>query len=130
MDRCPLCESFALVTLKQPCYFCGFTWIQIDPGTTAAVVPGHMLLDLPEPASAKSLVGRLAATTRHVFVDLNQFRSLSSVGIDVMMATRDEADKNGIELALVNVSPNVKKLFQICQLGDAFRILEDFKTSD
>jgi anti-anti-sigma regulatory factor len=123
MEHCPLCESFGIVEMNKPCYWCGLSLVEIANGKTIAIVPGWMMFD--GTARPARVLQRLRTVAGGMVLDFSEVESLDSDGIAAIVPLLSAAKLCKLELVFAQVGPDLMEVLRLYRLHKAFRIVDD-----
>ena len=66
----------------------------------------------------------IATTTKAIVVDMADVEMVTSAGIGVLTAALKNAQRNNVEFAMVELKPQVKKVFEIMRLMPMLNVFE------
>jgi anti-sigma B factor antagonist len=67
----------------------------------------------------------LDAPAKALVLDMKEISFISSTGIGVIVKTRNTLKQKGSDLTMVNIQPQVKRVFDIMQLTPILKVCED-----
>ena len=68
--------------------------------------------------------------TKAVFLDMKGLDYISSVGIRVIFSTEKSLKRKGASFAMINLQPQIKKVFDAMKILPIFNIFEDMAEAD
>ena len=72
----------------------------------------------------------LDAPATTLVLDMKEISFISSTGIGVIVKTRNALKQKGSDLTMVNIQPQVKRVFDIMQLTPILKVCEDQEELD
>ncbi len=72
----------------------------------------------------------LDAPAKALVLDMKEISFISSTGIGVIVKTRNTLKQRGSDLTMVNIQPQVKRVFDIMQLTPILKVCEDQEELD
>ena len=72
----------------------------------------------------------LDAPAKALVLDMKEISFISSTGIGVIVKTRNTLKQKGSDLTMVNVQPQIKRVFDIMQLTPILKVCEDQEELD
>ncbi|MCP4451995.1 MAG: STAS domain-containing protein, partial [Planctomycetes bacterium] len=70
------------------------------------------------------------APTKALVLDMKEISFISSTGIGVIVKTRNVLKQKGSDLTMVNIQPQIKRVFDIMQLTPILKVCEDQEELD
>ncbi|PCI08489.1 MAG: anti-sigma F factor antagonist [Gammaproteobacteria bacterium] len=77
------------------------------------------------PELQRQIDAEITDTTRTTIMDFKELNFLSSAGLRVIFKTKKVMDKNGGKFLLVNLQPQIKKVFEIIKALDGMNVFKD-----
>ncbi len=72
----------------------------------------------------------LDAPAKALVLDMKEISFITSTGIGVIVKTRNTLKQKGSDLTMVNIQPQVKRVFDIMQLTPILKVCEDQEELD
>lgn len=82
------------------------------------------------PELQQSIDAQINASTSTTVIDFKQLDFLSSAGLRVIFKTKKLMDSNGGKFLLVNLQPQIKKVFEIIKALDGMNVFKDQNEMD
>lgn len=82
------------------------------------------------PDLQQSIDAEINDATRTTILDFKDLDFLSSAGLRVIFKTKKQMDNNGGKLLLVNLQPQIKKVFEIIKALDGMNVFKDQQEMD
>ncbi len=85
-------------------------------------VPDCNIVASSIPVIKEHISGYLEKNAHTLMIDMQNVKSIDSIGIGLLVATHNTLKKNGSGLALRNISPEIMNLFTVMRLDRHFII--------
>ena len=92
----------------------------IDGGTATIALGGH--LNTNTASELEAALDAAFASTHDIVLDFSSLEYLSSAGLRVLVSAQKQVDANDGTLRIVNVTDDVREVFEITGLDDIFDI--------
>ncbi len=96
---------------------------ELSSNISVAAVSGRLDL-LTTQADSPAVLQALEETTDAMIVDMDAVDFISSSGLRMLLAARENAEANGKKLAVIRTKPLVYKIFKVSGLDQVFRFFE------
>ena len=77
-----------------------------------------------------AIASMLETPTKTLVLDMKEISFISSTGIGVIVKTRNALKQRGSHLTMVNIQPQIKRVFDIMQLTPILKVCEDQEELD
>jgi len=98
------------------------SWIELSDGGTTTVIGIDGELDALARPAIEPVVLRAVASGTPVVIDLAALSFCDSTGLSLLVAAHQRAAAAGTSLALRNVSPRFRRLFEITEIDTLFAL--------
>lgn len=72
----------------------------------------------------------ISEKTKAVIFDMGGVTYISSIGIKVVIETKKALEKNNASFAMINLQPQIKKVFDVTKILPMFEIFDDMPEAD
>ena len=102
---------------------------QTKPGLVTLFPVGHIDSDTA-PKLDQEITRLLAEPIKTLVLDMEEVAFLSSAGVGTIAKTKTALNRKGAELAMINLQPQIKKVFEIIRLLPTFNVFESVQELD
>ena len=78
----------------------------------------------------KSLEGIVTRDIKAIFLDMAGVNYISSTGIKVVVMLKKKLDEENASFAMINLQPNIKKIFDVMKLLPILEIFDEMPDAD
>jgi len=78
----------------------------------------------------RELQGLIDEKTRAVVLDMKGLEYISSAGIRVVISTEKALKRQGASFAMINLQPQIKRVFEAMKILPIFNVFEDIREAD
>lgn len=78
----------------------------------------------------KELCGIINNKTKAVVFDMKNVAYISSIGIKVVIDAKKDLESHGASFAMINLQPQIKKIFEVLKILPMFDIFNDMPEAD
>ena len=105
------------------------TTFQKNTFTTTVMLSGILNTD-SAPKLDHEIQQLLAGGTKMIILDLAKLMLITSTGIGIMTKAKVSLSKRGGDLAMINLQPQIKKVFEIVRLLPVLNVFENAEELD
>ena len=102
---------------------------QTKPGLVTLFPVGHIDSDTA-PKLDQEITRLLSEPIKTLVLDMEEVGFLSSAGVGTIAKTKTVLNRQGAELAMINLQPQIKKVFEINRLLPTFNVFESVQELD
>ena len=102
---------------------------QTKPGIVTMILTGKIDSDTA-PELDREVTGFLAKPVKTLVLDLAGVEFLSSAGVGTIAKTKTVLNRQGADLAMVNMPPQIKKVFEVIRLLPSLNVFESVQELD
>ncbi len=102
---------------------------QTRPGVVTVLPSGNIDSDTA-PKLDQEITRLVAEPIKTLVLDMEDVGFLSSAGVGTIAKTKSVLNRKGAELAMINLQPQIKKVFEIIRLLPTFNVFESVQELD
>jgi anti-sigma B factor antagonist len=99
-------------------------WVDVTEENGALVLRLHGELDMASRDAIEPVIMAAITTVGSVTLDLGELTFCDSSGLAILITASQKVEANGSSVAVCNMRPPVRRVFEIAGLGDLIPVVE------